>query len=88
MAIPINICRGVRQGDTISPTLFTAALEHILRKLIWNEYGQSVNGMQLTNLRFADVVDLIVNSAQELQTMMNDLGEHSRSCSLKMNALK
>ncbi|EYC25050.1 hypothetical protein Y032_0012g1670 [Ancylostoma ceylanicum] len=88
MAIPINICRGVRQGDTISPKLFTAALEHIFRKLEWNEYGQSVNGVQLTNLRFADDVVLIAKSTQELQTMMNDLDEHSRSCGLKINTSK
>ena len=31
----IRIKRGVRQGDTISPNLFTATLESIFRRLNW-----------------------------------------------------
>ena len=31
----IRIKRGVRQGDTISPKLFTATLESIVRRLNW-----------------------------------------------------
>ena len=31
----IRIKRGVRQGDTISPKLFTATLESIFRRLNW-----------------------------------------------------
>ena len=32
----INLNRGVRQGDTILPTLFTLALEEIFKKIIEN----------------------------------------------------
>ena len=35
----INIRRGVRQGDTISPKLFTALLESIFRRLTWENRG-------------------------------------------------
>ena len=31
----IRIKRGVRQGDTISPKLFTATLESIFRRVNW-----------------------------------------------------
>ncbi|EYB88154.1 hypothetical protein Y032_0252g247 [Ancylostoma ceylanicum] len=86
--IPIKVCRGVRQGDTISPKLFTATLEHVLRKMEWNDYGVSVNGNQLTNLRFADDVVLIAKSAQELQAMMTDLDKHSLDYGLKISDSK
>ena len=33
----INIKKGVRQGDTISPKLFTTTLEHIMRSLYWSK---------------------------------------------------
>ena len=39
----INIRRGVRQGDTISPKLFTAALESIFR-LSWETRGMKIDG--------------------------------------------
>ncbi|CAF4674817.1 unnamed protein product, partial [Rotaria socialis] len=56
IAIPIN--RGVRQGDTISPKLFTAALEDVFRTLSWENRGIMVDGELLTHLRFADDIVL------------------------------
>ncbi|GFO20732.1 endonuclease-reverse transcriptase [Plakobranchus ocellatus] len=50
---PFPIHRGVRQGDPISPKLFTAAIEMISRKADL-EHGLNVDGETLTNLRFAD----------------------------------
>ncbi|CAD6197312.1 unnamed protein product [Caenorhabditis auriculariae] len=49
--VPVQIGRGVRQGDTISPNLFNATLEHVFRRLDWSEHGISVNGTPLTHLR-------------------------------------
>ncbi|EYC04314.1 hypothetical protein Y032_0088g2137 [Ancylostoma ceylanicum] len=86
--IPVKICRGVRQGDTISPKLFIATLEHVFRKLSWNDFGLAVNGNFLTNLRFADDVVLLAKSAEELQTMIDELDEHSLRCGLKISTAK
>ena len=47
----IGIKRGVRQGDTISPKLFTATLETIFRKLNWENKGLKIDGEFLSNLR-------------------------------------
>ena len=55
----IKILKGVRQGDTISPKLFTAGLQEIFKRVEWSEDGVNVNGTKLNHLRFADDIVLI-----------------------------
>ena len=62
----IRIKRGVRQGDTISPKLFTATLESIFRRLNWGNKGVKIDGEFLSNLRFADDIFLCTETPQEL----------------------
>ncbi|KAG1658669.1 Neural proliferation differentiation and control protein 1 [Nymphon striatum] len=50
--------KGVRQGDSTSPKIFTACLENVFRCLNWTSKGIPINGDRLTNLRFADDVVL------------------------------
>ena len=57
----IRIKRGVRQGDTISPKLFTATLESIFRRLNWENKGVKIDGEFLSNLRFADDIFLFLD---------------------------
>ena len=40
----IKIKKGVRQGDTISPKLFTATLEIIFRRFNWKNKGLKIDG--------------------------------------------
>lgn len=59
--ITIPIRRGVRQGDTVSPKLFTAALEEVFKQLNWEKRrncGLSIGDKQLSHLRFADDIVL------------------------------
>lgn len=51
--IPINI--GV-QGDTISPKLFTLALDGIFKSINWENREVTIEGAYLSQLRFADDV--------------------------------
>ena len=63
--IPIH--KGVRQGDKISPKLFTATLEDLFRNFDWSSRGVSINGNTLSNLRFADDVTIIAQDLEELE---------------------
>ena len=84
----IRIKRGVRQGDTISPKLFTATLESIFRRLNWEHKGVKIDGEFLSNLRFADDIFLCTETPQELQHMLQELSDESRRMGLKMNIAK
>ena len=84
----IRIKRGVRQGDTISPKLFTATLESIFRRLNWENKGVKIDGEFLSNLRFADDIFLCTETPQELQQMLQELSDESRQMGLKMNITK
>ncbi|GBP48050.1 Retrovirus-related Pol polyprotein from type-1 retrotransposable element R2 [Eumeta japonica] len=84
----IKIERGLRQGDSLSPQLFTAILKEVFRQLDWEQCGLSINGENLSNLRFA--IDLIISSStgKGLQAMLNDLLRESSKMGLDINTLK
>ncbi|CAD6193302.1 unnamed protein product [Caenorhabditis auriculariae] len=86
--VPVQIGRGVRQGDTISPNLFNATFEHVFRRLDWSEHGISVNGTPLTHLRFADDIVLFASSSKKLEEMANQLATESKKSGLIINFSK
>ena len=67
----VPIRRGVRQGDTISPKLFTAVLEGIFKNLNREDKGININGRRLTHLKFADDIIGLSSNQQQLQEMMS-----------------
>ena len=69
----IKIMKGVRQGDTLSPVRFTAAVQDIFKRMNI-EAGININGVKLSNLRFADFIILFAESAEKL----NDMQEKER----------
>lgn len=82
---PFSIAKGVRQGDTSSPKLFTAILENVFRSLDWSEKGVVVDGKCLNHLRFADDIVLFSKDSEQLQAMLNELDEAGKSTGLKVN---
>lgn len=77
--------RGVRQGDPISPKLFSAVLELIFRNLDWKEQGLNINGENLSHLRFADDLILFSECPKTLQQMLQQLSDQSAAAGLTMN---
>lgn len=68
----LPIKKGIRQGDFLSPKLFTASLELVFHILNW-EGGVDVNDEQFNHLHFADDVVLIENSVGEEKEMLQEL---------------
>lgn len=86
--IQIPVKRGVRQGDTISPKLFTAALEDVFRKLDWDDNGISIDGEKLNHLRFADDIVLFAHDVNTAEKMLNELNDASTAVGLRINRAK
>ena len=84
----IPIRRGVRQGDTMSPKLFIAAIQHMFQNINWDDKGIIINGKRLHHLKYADDIVIIANSLEELQTMLNELKLRSEEIGLKLNKEK
>lgn len=82
---PFPIRRGVKQGDPLSPNLFTAVLESIFKELSWDNMGIKIEGKYLTHLRFADDLVLLADEPTELQIMVESLCQHSRAVGLVIN---
>ena len=85
---PFPLARGVRQGDTSSPKLFTACLEKIFRKLDWSLSGIKIDGEYLSHLRFADDIILFASDLEGIQKMLIDLNIESKKVGLSMNFQK
>ncbi|EYC22351.1 hypothetical protein Y032_0017g3299 [Ancylostoma ceylanicum] len=73
--ITIDVRRRVRQGDTVSPKLFTATLEDVMRRLEWDNMGVRVDGRLLYHLRFADGIVLITPSISQAERMLADFDD-------------
>ena len=86
------IRRGTKQGDPLSPKLFNAVLEGVLRKLKveWSAKGYGVRvqpetAARLTNLRFADDILSIASSKDEAQDMLASLARASSEVGLQIH---
>ena len=78
------IHRGVRQGDPLSPKLFTAVMEEVFKKADISE-GVNVDGENLTNLRFADDVALFNETIKQMEKHLNNLNSESLKVGLKIH---
>lgn len=85
----VQIRKGVRQGCVLSPLLFNLYSEAVFREALEEkEIGIKVNGMWINNIRYADDTVLITDNMQDLQRLVNIVGEHSRSVGLNINTKK
>ena len=79
-----KIERGVRQGDPISPKLFTATIEQIFKKANLKK-GINIDGEKLKDLRFADDVALLTEKIKEMEEHLNRLNTESKKHGLKIH---
>lgn len=84
----IAVERGLRQGDTVSITFFTAVLEYVFKRpelehkiiIIYSEY--------LNNLRFAYDEVLISENLNDANEMLKEHVQDSKSVDLEVNYSK
>lgn len=81
----ISTRRRVRQGDSISPKVFTLALEDVFKKLQWEKKGVCIDRKYLNHLCFADDVVLMSRDEEELRSMLAELKSASQEVGLQMN---
>jgi len=85
-----QIGKRVRQGYILSPGLFNLYAEYIMRNAGLDEaqVGIKIAGRNINNLRYADDTTLMVESEEELQSLLMKMKEESEKVSLKLNIQK
>jgi hypothetical protein len=78
----------VRQGDTISPKLFNAALESVFRKLKWENKGIMIDGEPLSHLHFADDIVLFAHDVNTAAEILKELNDAITEVGLRINRTK
>ena len=80
---------GVRQGCLLSPTLFNIFLEMTMSDTSEDHEGTvSIGGRTITNLCFADDVDVLAGEEEELAKLVERLDKASTACCMEIDAEK
>ena len=82
--------KGVCQGCILSPCLFDFCAEYIMRNAGLEEAqaGIKIAGRNISNLRYADDTTLMVESEEELKSLLMKVKEESEKVGLKFNMQK
>ena len=85
-----QIGKGVCQGCILSPCLFNLYAVYIMRNAALDEAqaGIEIAGRNINNLRYADDTTLMVESEEELKSLLMKVKEETEKAGLKLNILK
>ena len=85
-----QIGKGVLQGCVLSPCLFNLYAEYIMRNAGLEEAqgGIKIAGRNINNLRYADDTTLMVESEEELKSLLMKVKEESEKVGLNLNTQK
>ena len=87
---------GVLQGDTLAPFLFIIVLDYVLRSCMCFDNGLTITprqsrrlpGVKVTDLDFADDLDLLSDTIQQAEKLLHDLEYAAKLVGLSLNASK
>ena len=83
----IRICRGVKQGDPLSPLLFNSVIDYCVDGLI-EEDAIKVDSLAVTHLAFADDIVVFSDTTEGLQRQVDILSTRFSQCGLSVNPSK
>ena len=85
-----QIEKGVRQGCLLSPCLFNLYAEYIIgnARLDETQAGIKITRKNINNLRYADDTTLMIESEEELKSLLMKEKEESEKAGLKLNIQK
>ena len=85
-----QIGKGVCQGCILSPCLFNFYAEYIMKNTGLEEAqaGLKIAGRNINNLRYADDTTVMVESEEELKSLLMKVKEESEKVGLKLNIQK
>ena len=85
-----KIRKGGRQGSTLSPCLFNSCVEYIIGNARLGEAQTRIKIVwrNINNLRYADDTTLMVESEEELKSLLMRVKEESEKAGLKLNIEK
>ena len=83
----ISIMKGVRQGGTLSPVMFTSALDEIFKRMEV-EGGININGERLNNPRFANNIILFAETEDELRNLLDSLKREQKKVGMNKKKTK
>ena len=85
-----QIGKGVCQGCILSPCSFNLYAEYIMQnaRLDEEQAGIKIAGRNIHNLRYADDTTLMVESEEELKSLLIKVKEESEKVGLKLNIQK
>ena len=80
-----QIGKGVRQGCILSPCLFNFYAEYIMRNagLEETQAGIKIAERNINNLRYADDINLMAESEEELKSLLMKVKRGERKCWLE-----
>ena len=84
----IEVGRGIKQGDPLSPILFNMALDPLICALEENDWGFRTGGTRIPALAFADDLALVSESPSQMAEMLGKLEEFCERSGLGVNPRK
>lgn len=86
--VPVEVRRGILQGDPLSPVLFNMVIDQVLKR-IPERIGYTMSSGHLINgMAFADDLNAIAETEAGLQLSLNAIEEAARPLGLRFNAKK
>ena len=77
-----QIGKGIRQGCILSPCLFNLYAEYIVRNTGLEEAQAGIARRNINNLKYADDTTLVVESEEELKSLLMKVKEESENVGL------